>query len=80
MNILSDEQAIKYSLWFRHFSDHDLMAHLECLNRLLATDDMLESLLVDEAIDLLDILEHECIRRFSLLVQFDHDKAKNAGL
>jgi len=65
MNTFTDEQVFKYEKWVHRFSDLDVVSHILILERLLDTDDMINSLLVDIAGDLVDILKDECVRRVS---------------
>lgn len=67
MSVFSEKQLCQYREWLKGFTNFDLVRHIEVLERLLGTDDMLDSLLVDEAIALLDILRDECVRRISVL-------------
>jgi len=66
MNTFTDEQVLKYGEWVHDFSDLEVVNNIAILERLLGTDDMLNSILVDIAIDLVDILKDECVRRVSL--------------
>lgn len=66
MNTFTNEQVSKYGEWARSFSDLEVVNNILILERLLDTDDMSDSLLVDIAIDLVDVLKDECVRRVSL--------------
>jgi len=66
MNTFTNEQVSKYGEWVHSFSDLEVVNNISILERLLDTDDMLNSILVDIAIDLVDILKDECVRRVSL--------------
>lgn|GEM_PF-6069055 len=66
MNTFTDEQVLECAEWVHSFSDLEVVKHISILERLLGTDDVVNSLLVDIASDFVEVLKDECVRRVSL--------------
>lgn len=74
MNVLDDKQIERYRSEFAHMTDLKLLHQLWHVHSLLDSDDMQESLMIDEALDLEYLILWECANRFSVDVEKQRQK------
>ena len=55
-----------YRIWFANFSASSLVEHEQRLSRLLENDILYNSLLIDMAAELRELIHAECVRRGSM--------------
>lgn len=64
---LTDEQKATFTNWLHSWSDFRLADQALKLKKLLNTEELVESFLVDDVSDLFDMIRDECVCRVAAL-------------
>ena len=76
MSFLTDEIVEQYKAWFVTFSNTSLVHHIQVMESLIDSDVFAESLFIDEAIQMYNLLHDECVRRVALLASLEKVQAE----